>query len=83
MSRRKYFQVSKHDRFNTTRTKKRKLPSTEIALSESMLYQKNTVFWDVSPCGSCKNRRFGRNFLRSYRRENRNFYMLYPFKFYL
>jgi hypothetical protein len=20
---------------------------------------KNTVFWDVTPCGSCKNRRFG------------------------
>jgi hypothetical protein len=20
---------------------------------------KNTVFWDVRPCGSCKNRRFG------------------------
>jgi hypothetical protein len=22
-------------------------------------YLKNTAFWDVSPCGSCKNRRFG------------------------
>jgi hypothetical protein len=21
---------------------------------------KNAVFWDVPPCGSCKNRRFGR-----------------------
>jgi hypothetical protein len=21
---------------------------------------KNSVFWDVTPCGSCKNRRFGR-----------------------
>jgi hypothetical protein len=20
---------------------------------------KNNVFWDVTPCGSCKNRRFG------------------------
>jgi hypothetical protein len=20
---------------------------------------KNVVFWDVTPCGSCKNRRFG------------------------
>jgi hypothetical protein len=20
---------------------------------------KNCVFWDVTPCGSCKNRRFG------------------------
>jgi hypothetical protein len=20
---------------------------------------KNAVFWDVTPCGSCKNRRFG------------------------
>jgi hypothetical protein len=22
------------------------------------LYLKNGVFWDVTPCGSCKNRRF-------------------------
>jgi hypothetical protein len=22
-------------------------------------YIKNGVFWDVMPCGSCKNRRFG------------------------
>jgi hypothetical protein len=22
---------------------------------------KNGVFWDVTPCGSCKNRRFGGN----------------------
>jgi hypothetical protein len=22
-------------------------------------YMKNGVFWDVTPCGSCKNRRFG------------------------
>jgi hypothetical protein len=21
--------------------------------------KKNGVFWDVTPCGSCKNRRFG------------------------
>jgi hypothetical protein len=32
---------------------------------------KNGVFWDVTPCGSCKNRRFGAYqvvFLRSLRR---------------
>jgi hypothetical protein len=31
---------------------------------------KNGVFWDVTPCGSCKNRRFGGTlvFLRSVRR---------------
>jgi hypothetical protein len=29
---------------------------------------KNDVFWDVTPCGSCKNRRFGGVFLRSVRR---------------
>jgi hypothetical protein len=32
---------------------------------------KNDVFWDVTPCGSCKNRRFGGTylvFLRSVRR---------------
>jgi hypothetical protein len=23
------------------------------------LFPKNCVFWDVKPCGSCKNRRFG------------------------
>jgi hypothetical protein len=23
------------------------------------LTMKNDVFWDVTPCGSCKNRRFG------------------------
>jgi hypothetical protein len=23
------------------------------------LYMKNAAFWDVTPCGSCKNRRFG------------------------
>jgi hypothetical protein len=28
--------------------------STEICKS----YNKNGVFWDVMPCGSCKNRRF-------------------------
>jgi hypothetical protein len=28
--------------------------STELA-SET----KNAIFWDVTPCGSCKNRRFG------------------------
>jgi hypothetical protein len=22
-------------------------------------FVKNSVFWDVTPCGSCKNRRFG------------------------
>jgi hypothetical protein len=25
----------------------------------TMLAVKNGVFWDVTPCGSCKNRRFG------------------------
>jgi hypothetical protein len=29
---------------------------------------KNGVFWDVTPCGSCKNPRFGGIFLRSVRR---------------
>jgi hypothetical protein len=26
---------------------------------ETLLSAKNCVFWDVTPCGSCKNRRFG------------------------
>jgi hypothetical protein len=25
-----------------------------------MYTKKNGVFWDITPCGSCKNRRFGR-----------------------
>jgi hypothetical protein len=27
---------------------------------------KNCVFWDVTPCGSCKNRRFGGPYLHLY-----------------
>jgi hypothetical protein len=27
---------------------------------------KNGVFWDVMPCGSCKNRRFGGTYLLTY-----------------
>jgi hypothetical protein len=32
---------------------------TRIGEPETKL--KNNVFWDVPPCGSCKNRRFGGN----------------------
>jgi hypothetical protein len=28
--------------------------------SEVLLFVKNAIFWDVMPCGSCKNQRFGR-----------------------
>jgi hypothetical protein len=35
----------------------------ELALTvgyvELLYTQKNGVFWDVRPCGPCKNRRFG------------------------
>jgi hypothetical protein len=27
---------------------------------------KNGVFWDITLCGSCKNRRFGRTFIASF-----------------
>jgi hypothetical protein len=27
--------------------------------TQGSLYIENAVFWDVTPCGSCKNRRFG------------------------
>jgi hypothetical protein len=27
--------------------------------NELHIYMKNGVFWNVMPCGSCKNRRFG------------------------
>jgi hypothetical protein len=30
-----------------------------IKISKFSLIMKNGVFWDVMPCGSCKNRRFG------------------------
>jgi hypothetical protein len=32
---------------------------TRIGGLETRLVVKNSVFWDVTPCGSCKNRRFG------------------------
>jgi amino acid permease len=31
---------------------------------------KNIVFWDVSPCGSCRNRRFGRTYRLHLHGEN-------------
>jgi hypothetical protein len=31
---------------------------------------KNGVFWDVMPCGSCKNRRFGGTYRLHHRSEN-------------
>jgi hypothetical protein len=33
-------------------------------------FLKNAVFWDVTPCGSCKNRRFGGKYRLHYQREN-------------
>jgi hypothetical protein len=42
--------------------------SVEEAKSRSVRFEvftemtmKDGVFWDVTPCGSCKNRRFGGN----------------------
>jgi hypothetical protein len=34
----------------------------EGSVSQSGLILENTVFWDVAPSGSCKNRHFGRTF---------------------
>jgi hypothetical protein len=31
---------------------------------KSQLALKNDVFWDITQCGSCKNRRFGRTYPR-------------------
>jgi hypothetical protein len=31
----------------------------KIKISKIIFLQKNGVFWVVTPCGSCKNRRFG------------------------
>jgi hypothetical protein len=30
-----------------------------LGLAEQILSMKNAVFWDVAPCRSCVNRRFG------------------------
>jgi hypothetical protein len=32
---------------------------TDIAKGNTLFELKNDVFWDATPCGSCKNRRFG------------------------
>jgi hypothetical protein len=34
-------------------------PLTAFHEIPSSCYLKNGIFWDVTPCGSCKNRRFG------------------------
>jgi hypothetical protein len=31
----------------------------ELSVWASLTFMKIGVFWDVTPCGSCKNRRFG------------------------
>jgi hypothetical protein len=31
----------------------------KTAYSKACFTMKNGVFWDVTPCGSCHNRRFG------------------------
>jgi hypothetical protein len=41
-----------------------KLTQQEYVLKSALFFHdrihlKNSVFWDVTPCGSCKNRRFG------------------------
>jgi hypothetical protein len=33
-----------------------------VKLISELLLMKNAVVWDVTPCGSCKNRRFGRTY---------------------
>jgi hypothetical protein len=38
----------------------------QVIAEQTVPYRKNAVFWDVTPCDSCKNRRFG--FLCSVRR---------------
>jgi hypothetical protein len=41
-----------------TRATRRNIP--EDAILQLYFYLKNAVFWDVTPCGSCKNRHFGK-----------------------
>jgi hypothetical protein len=33
--------------------------SSSLPSSSQLYLEKNGVFWVVTPCGSCKNRRFG------------------------
>jgi hypothetical protein len=35
------------------------LGTTSAVITKSLRIEKNGVFWVVTPCGSCKNRRFG------------------------
>jgi hypothetical protein len=40
--------------------RKRQLKSNYVRFEVSTaVTMKNAVFWEVTPCGSCKNRRFG------------------------
>jgi hypothetical protein len=34
---------------------------TETCVMNKIKNMKNGAFWNVTPCGSCKNRRFGEN----------------------
>jgi hypothetical protein len=44
----------------TDRRKTNKLPGFYVRFEVfTAVTTKNGVFWDVTPCGSCKNRRFG------------------------
>jgi hypothetical protein len=44
-------------RSSSWRSDKNKFVRFEVFTAVTM---KNGVFWDVTPCGSCENRRFGR-----------------------
>jgi hypothetical protein len=45
--------VSGHDRNSALRI--RPFERLEICKAQTLIFQKNGVFWVVTPCGSCKN----------------------------
>jgi hypothetical protein len=48
--------MNKHE---VSRNKQRETGQSIRAPTVNSISVKNCVFWDITPCGSCKNRRFG------------------------
>jgi hypothetical protein len=59
--------VELHDQSALSPVKSAQYPLDKISVAPHSQFEqygkmksvKNGVFWDVTPCGSCKNRRFG------------------------
>jgi hypothetical protein len=44
------------------RRRRTRYETFEVVRAVTMKTMKNAVFWDMTPCGSCKNRRFGEKY---------------------